>query len=86
MADARATVVEAYVDNVKNEPLITKLPKAGTIKKELKNDKFGYTELQLSNGVVVLLKQTDFKKDQVILSGEGPGGESLYGPKDYRNL
>ena len=86
VADARATVVEAYVDNVKNEPLITKLPKAGTIKKELKNDKFGYTELQLSNGVVVLLKQTDFKKDQVILSGEGPGGESLYGPKDYRNL
>ena len=86
VADARAQQIEAYVDNVKDEPLITKLPKAGTIKKELKNDKFGYTELQLSNGVVVLLKQTDFKKDQVILSGEGPGGESLYGPKDYRNL
>ena len=86
VADARAQQIEAYVDNVKDEPLITKLPKAGTIKKELKNDKFGYTELQLSNGVVVLLKQTDFKKDQVILSGEGPGGESLYGPKDFRNL
>ena len=86
VTDARAQQVEAYVDNVKDEPLITNLPKAGKIKKELKNDVFGYTELQLSNGVVVLLKQTDFKKDQVILAGEGPGGESLYGPKDYRNL
>ena len=86
VAEARAMPIEAYVDNVKDEPLITKLPKAGTIKKETKNDKFGYTELELSNGVVVLLKQTDFKKDQVILTGEGPGGESLYGPKDYRNL
>ncbi|MBR1469515.1 MAG: insulinase family protein [Prevotella sp.] len=86
VADARAQQIEAYVDNVKDEPLITKLPKAGTIKKETKNALLGYTELELSNGVKVLLKQTDFKKDQVVMSGEGPGGESLYGQKDYRNL
>ena len=86
ISDARSQQLEAYVDNVKNEPLIAQLPKPGKIKKETKNEKFGYTELKLSNGVTVLMKHTDFKKDQVSLSGKGPGGESLYGPKDYRNL
>lgn len=76
----------AFVDNVKNEPLITKLPKAGKIKSEKKNEQFGYTELKLSNGVTVLLKKTDYKKDQVMLSGTGGGGASFYGEKDFTNL
>ncbi len=86
ISDARSAKIEAFVDNVKNEPLIAKMPKPGKIKKEIRNDKLGYTELQLSNGATVILKQTDFKKDQVILSGEGYGGESLYGEKDFINL
>ncbi|MBR5036421.1 MAG: insulinase family protein [Prevotella sp.] len=86
IGNARSQQLEAYVDNVKNEPLIAQLPKPGKIKKEIRNEKFGYTELKLSNGVTVLMKHTDFKKDQVLLSGKGPGGESLYGPNDYRNL
>ncbi|MBQ7472293.1 MAG: insulinase family protein [Prevotella sp.] len=84
--EARAENIEAFVDNVKNEPLIAKMPKPGKIVKETRNEQFGYTELTLSNNVKVMLKQTDFKKDQVILSGEGPGGQSFYGEKDYRNL
>lgn len=83
--NGRAQKIEAYVDNVKNEPLLKTKPKAGTIKKEVKNDKFGYTELTLSNGVTVVLKKTDYKKDQVLLSGEGEGGSSLYGMKDLWN-
>ena len=86
IAAARAAQLEAYVDNVKNEPLMTTLPKKGSIKKETKNEKFGYTELELSNGVKVVLKKTDLKKDQVILSAEGFGGSSLYGEKDYANI
>ena len=84
--DARAMKLEAYVDNVKDEPLMTVLPKAGKIKKETKNDKFDYKELTLSNGVKVVLKQTDLKKDQVLLSAEGYGGASLYGLEDHANL
>ena len=86
VAAARAAQIEAYVDNTKNEPLMTTLPKKGSIKKETKNDKFGYTELELSNGVKVILKKTDLKKDQVILSAEGFGGSSLYGEKDLTNI
>lgn len=82
-AESNLTV---YVDNVKNEPLIKTLPKAGKIKSEKKNKELGYTELKLSNGVTVLLKKTDYKKDQVVMSGTGGGGSSLYGEKDYTNL
>ena len=86
IADARSAQIEAYVDNVKDEPLMTTMPKKGSIKKETKNDQFGYTELTLSNGAKVILKQTDFKKDQVLLRGEGFGGSALYGEKDFANI
>ena len=84
--DARALQLEAYVDNVKDEPLITNHPKAGKITKELSGMKFESSELTLSNGVKVILKHTDLKKDQVVLSAEGFGGSSLYGEKDFANI
>lgn len=80
--EARSAKVSAFVDNVKNEPLIAKMPKAGKIKKEVKNEKFGYTELTLSNGVTVAMKKTDFKKDQVSLMGEGGAGSTSYAAAD----
>ncbi len=82
----RAEQIDAYVDNVKNEPLIPQLPKPGKIKKEEKNDKFGYTTITLSNGVKVLLKKTDYKQDQVLLTAEAAGGQSLFGEEDFINL
>jgi len=84
--EARNTAVEAYVDNVKNEPLITNLPKPGKIVKEKAGDKFGYTELTLSNGVKVVLKKTDFKENEILMEAESKGGSSLYGKADYANI
>ncbi len=94
--DARTMELTAWVDNVKDEPLMTTMPKKGSIKKEVKIDKFltktgdgvesGYSELTLSNGVKVVLKQTDLKKDQVLLTAEGWGGNSLYGLEDRANF
>ena len=83
---ARTEEVKPYVDNVKQEPLIKKLPKAGKIKKETKSKQFGYNILKLSNGVTVLLKKTDYKKDQVSMSGTGGQGSSVYGQADAANL
>jgi len=54
--------------------------------KEKEGKKFGYKELTLSNGATVVLKQTDLKKDQVILASEGFGGSSLYDEKDFANI
>ncbi len=82
---ARNSNIEAYVDNVKNEPLMTKLPKAGKIKKETKNAKLGYDELILSNGAKVILKKTDFKDNEIRMYAVSKGGSSLYGQKDWAN-
>ena len=87
IAAARAEKIEAYVDNVKDEPLVdvTKI-KAGKIVKEQENKLFGYKELTLSNGATVILKKTDFKDDEVQMQAFAKGGKSLYGPADYTNL
>ena len=83
--NARSLDIEPYVDNVKNEPLMSVLPKPGKIVKEVKSDKFDYTELTLSNGVKVILKPTDFKADEIKMLAESKGGTSLYGEADWVN-
>ena len=77
--------ITPFVDNVKQEPLIAKLPKKGKIVKESYNETFGYKELELSNGARVLLKPTDFKKDEISVLALQRGGRSLYGEKDWAN-
>lgn len=88
IAKVRAEKVEAYVDNVKNIPLVdvAKLPKKGKIVSETTNKTFGYKELTLSNGARVILKKTDFKDNQVIFQAMSKGGKYLYGDKDNVNM
>ncbi len=83
---ASSANIEPYVDNVKNEPLMTKMPKKGKIKKESTNETFGYKELELSNGARVILKKTDYKQDEIRMSAFQRGGQSLYTEKDWANL
>lgn len=87
IAAARADKIEAYVDNVKDEPLVdvTKI-QAGKIVKETENTTFGYKELTLSNGATVILKKTDFKDDEVQMQAFAKGGKSVYGAADYTNM
>ena len=87
VAAARAEKLEAYVDNVKEEPLVdvTQL-KAGKIVGESENKVFGYKELKLSNGATVILKKTDFKDDEVQMQAFAKGGKSKFGAADYTNL
>ncbi|MBQ8065123.1 MAG: insulinase family protein [Prevotella sp.] len=87
VAAARAEQLQAYVDNVKDEPLVdvSKIKK-GKIKKETENKVLGYKELTLSNGATVILKKTDFKDDEVQMQAFAKGGKSKYGEADYANL
>ena len=73
------------VDNVKNEPLIKEMPKKGSIVSEKENAALGYKELTLSNGARVLLKKTDFKDDEVMMSATSKGGSSLLPESDLVN-
>ena len=82
----RTDTLTAWVDNVKEEPLITQMPTKGQIVKETENKTLGYKELTLSNGARVILKKTDFKDDQVMMQAEAKGGMSLFGKADDMNL
>ena len=65
--------------------LMERPAKSGSIVSELYNKELDLLELKLSNGVKVILKSTDFKNDQVVMSAGRFGGQSLYGDKDNYN-
>jgi len=73
----------AYVDKVNNEPLVAAVPEPGKIESEQIISDLNITELQLSNGVRVILKPTDFKNDEIRMTAFSPGGHSLYPDEDY---
>lgn len=82
---AKAADLEAYVDNVKSEPLVPKLPKKGKITKEAPAD-FGYTCWTLGNGARVFFKTTDFNNSEVLFEASSFGGENKIADKDLVNM
>ena len=74
----RAEKLEAYVDNVKQEPLMATLPKAGSIKKTEENKVLGFKKLTLSNGAKVVLKKTDYEDNEIRFSGTAKVGYSAF--------
>ncbi len=75
--------IEPYAEAVTSEPLIAQQPSPGKILFERKDPKIGITEWQLSNGIRVILKPTDFKNDEIIFRAYSPGGNSLVPDSDY---
>jgi zinc protease len=65
--------------------LIKQRPAAGKIVSESKNEKLGTTELVLSNGVKVILKNTDFQNDSISVRAIRRGGISLLPDADIGN-
>ncbi len=67
-----------YDDATSGDPILPTTPTAGSIVERSTDDTIGVTRLTLSNGAHVILKQTDFKNDEVIFSAFSSGGTSLY--------
>ena len=84
-SEVRAETIEAFVDNVITEPLMKEAPQGGKIVKEEKDERFGTTVLTLSNGVTVVIKTTDFKDNQILMTASSPGGSSHFDQKDKAN-
>ncbi|MFD1629201.1 M16 family metallopeptidase [Pseudopedobacter beijingensis] len=76
--------VTAYVDEVIDQPLLTATPIAGKIVKEQKVAELDVTEFELSNGIKVVLKPTDFKNDQILFTASRKGGVSLATDQVFR--
>ncbi len=75
--------IKPYEDEDLGDALMTDLPKAGAIIKEVKNKALGITTLTLINGATVVYKKTDFKDDEVLMESYSYGGTSLYDTDTY---
>jgi zinc protease len=77
--------VKAKEEKAIASALINTKIQPGKIVSETKNEQLGVTELGFANGVKVILKPTDFKNDEIILTSFHKGGASLYGVADKYN-
>jgi zinc protease len=80
---AAATRVAAWEDDAVDEPLMAAPPMPGRIVAAHAVDGLDATLLELSNGVRVYLKPTDFQHDQILMGAYSPGGLSLVDDADY---
>lgn len=76
--------IEPYKEKVLADKLMddTKL-KPGKIVSSKQDDETGITTLKLSNGATVVLKQTNFKNDEIVFRAFSKGGHSLVKDADH---
>jgi zinc protease len=85
VAAAEQKEVAARDDKAVAAQLMDTPPQPGRIVAETHDQKLGLTHLALSNGVKVILKPTDFRNDQVLMSAARFGGQALYDERDILN-
>ncbi|NLZ95069.1 MAG: insulinase family protein, partial [Bacteroidales bacterium] len=81
----QAEEIEAYAEEVSDEPLIVTPPSQGEIANIETNEELDATVWTLSNGMRVVLKETDFKDDQILMTASSKGGYSQYAMQDPLN-
>jgi zinc protease len=79
----RGRDVAAYADSVGSGALVATLPTPGRVVAERVDTTVGTREWTLSNGARVILKPTDFKADEILVSAFSPGGTSLVPDSAY---
>jgi zinc protease len=79
----RGLDLAAYEDAAPEGGLMAEPPAPGEIVERRQVPEIGVTEWRLSNGVRVVLKPTDFRRDQVMIEGFSPGGHSLVPDEEH---
>jgi len=69
--------ISAYVDDVKDQPLMSSPPERSSVVSDTTFSELGVTRWSLGNGVDVFVKTTDFKNDEVRFTAFSYGGTSL---------
>lgn len=77
--------VKPYEEKAIASTLISKAPKAGKVVKEYKDNTWGATVWELSNGVKVTVKKTTYKNDQILMGARRAGGTGGYTVADKFN-
>lgn len=71
------TTLAPYEDRFSDEPLVNLPARAASGAEILSEDAHGITQVKLSNGLIVHLKPTTFKNDEILLGAYNLGGTSL---------
>ena len=74
--------IAPYVDKVSDKPLMQDEPVPAKVSKVKKDKKLETVSWTFENGVRVVLKPTDFKEDEILMTAFSFGGTSLYPVKD----
>jgi zinc protease len=85
-AEVKTEDIQPVEETANNEPLLPELPAGGNIVSESKNEKFDARVYTLSNGVKAVIKTTDFKEDEILMSAISPGGSSHFPDSEDVNL
>jgi zinc protease len=78
-----AKEIVPYKDTSAGKPLLPTVPEPGKIIRSTTLEELSITEWELSNGIKVILKPTDFKADEILMRAFSPGGTSLAKDEDY---
>ncbi|MGB3468306.1 MAG: insulinase family protein [Cyclobacteriaceae bacterium] len=70
--------IKPYEDKLSNLQLFDKDVEIGKVVNTIEHKDVGVTEMKLSNGATVVLKPTEFKNDEILMSAMSEGGYSLY--------
>lgn len=70
--------IKPYEEKEFASNLLQQEPKAGTITGTAKDDKLNTVTYTLSNNVIVTIKKTDFKNDEIVMSAIRKGGKSNF--------
>lgn len=80
----RDTELNTYTDHIQKKTLVEANLKKSKVKK-IQETRFGATEWVLANGIKIIIKPTDFKKDEILFSAISPGGLSLCTDQEYNS-
>ena len=84
VAEVRAEDIKPFVDNTKNEPLLTlKNPKSLKLQSTQYDPTLDAKTIVLKNGAKIILKKTDYKDDEIIFEALRLGGFSNFEANDY---
>ena len=70
----RTAEIAPREEDVLDQPLVERSPRAGRIRRTTQNPNFGTTEWTLNNGVRVIIRPTDFRQDEILMSAHSRGG------------
>lgn len=82
LAAVDAEQIDAYAEEVNNDPLVPELNSTVTVKK-VANDVYGARLITLSNGIKVHVLHTDYSPNNIDMRAISWGGSSLYPNSEY---